>query len=143
MENFYLIYGTNKGLITEETKKIIHSLKEADIIKYDMTNTLIEDVVEDASTVNLFHPKKVIILEDCYFLEGNKTIEHLEKMEQYIEQYNSDSYLIFICNAEKIDTRKKINKLLSKHKVIEANKVDKAFLEKYVMNNLKEDGYKM
>ena len=99
MENFYLIYGTNKGLITEETKKIIHSLKEADIIKYDMTNTLIEDVVEDASTVNLFHPKKVIILEDCYFLEGNKTIEHLEKMEQYIEHYNSDSYLIFICNA--------------------------------------------
>lgn len=143
MENFYLIYGTNKGLITEETKKIIHSLKETDIIKYDMTNTLIEDVVEDASTVNLFHPKKVIILEDCYFLGGNKTIEHLEKMEQYIEHYNSDSYLIFICNAEKIDTRKKINKLLSKHKVIEANKVDKTFLEKYVMNNLKEDGYKM
>ena len=143
MENFYLIYGTNKGLITEETKKIIHSLKESDIIKYDMTNTLIEDVVEDASTVNLFHPKKVIILEDCYFLGGNKTIEHLEKMEQYIEHYNSDSYLIFICNTEKIDTRKKINKLLSKHKVIEANKVDKAFLEKYVMNNLKEDGYKM
>ena len=143
MENFYLIYGTNKGLITEETKKIIHSLKEADIIKYDMTNTLIEDVVEDASTVNLFHPKKVIILEDCYFLGGNKTIEHLEKMEQYIEHYNYDSYLIFICNTEKIDTRKKINKLLSKHKVIEANKVDKAFLEKYVMNNLKEDGYKM
>lgn len=60
-------------------------------------------------------------------MEGNKTIEHLEKMEQYIEHYNSDSYLIFICNAEKIDTRKKINKLLSKHKVIEANKVDKAF----------------
>lgn len=143
MENFYLIYGTNKGLITEETKKIIQSLKEADMIKYDMANTLIEDVVEDASTVNLFHPKKVIILEDCYFLGGNKTIEHLEKMEQYIEHYNSDSYLIFICNAEKIDTRKKINKLLSKHKVIEANKVDKAFLEKYVMNNLKEDGYKM
>ena len=39
--------------------------------------------------------------------------------------------------------RKKINKLLSKHKVIEANKVDKTFLEKYVMNNLKEDGYKI
>lgn len=79
MENFYLIYGTNKGLITEETKKIIHSLKEADIIKYDMTNTLIEDVVEDASTVNLFHPKKVIILEDCYFWKEIKQLNILKK----------------------------------------------------------------
>lgn len=143
MENFYVIYGINKGLIKEETKKIINSLKDADIIKYDMANTLIEDVIEDASTVNLFNKKKIIILENCYFLGANKTIDNLEKLEQYIEHYNSDSYLIFICNAEKLDSRKKINKLLSHHKVIEANKVDKAFLIKHINSKLKEDGYEM
>ena len=121
MENFYVIYGINKGLIKGETKKIINSLKDTDIIKYDMANTLIEDVIEDASTVNLFNKKKIIILEDCYFLGANKTIDNLEKL----------------------DSRKKMNKLLSHHKVIEANKVDKAFLTKHINNKLKEDGYEM
>ena len=68
MENFYVIYGINKGLIKEETKKIINSLKDADIIKYDMANTLIEDVIEDASTVNIFNKKKIIELK----LTGDK-----------------------------------------------------------------------
>lgn len=143
MENFYVIYGINKGLIKNEIKKIINSLKDADLIKYDMSNTLIEDVVEDASTVDLFNKKKIIILEDCFFLGANKTIDNLEKLEQYIEHYNSDSYLIFICNAEKLDSRKKINKLLASHKVIEANKTDKSFLTKYINDKLKEDNYKI
>lgn len=143
MENFYVIYGINKGLIKNEIKKIINSLKDADLIKYDMSNTLIEDVVEDASTVNLFNKKKIIILEDCFFLGANKTIDNLEKLEQYIEHYNSDSYLIFICNAEKLDSRKKINKLLASHKVIEANKADKSFLTKYINDKLKADNYKI
>lgn len=143
MENFYVIYGINKGLIKNEIKKIINSLKDADLIKYDMSNTLIEDVVEDASTVDLFNKKKIIILEDCFFLGANKTIDNLEKLEQYIEHYNSDSYLIFICNAEKLDSRKKINKLLASHKVIEANKADKSFLTKYINDKLKADNYKI
>ncbi len=143
MENFYVIYGINKGLIKNEIKKIINSLKDADLIKYDMSNTLIEDVVEDASTVDLFNKKKIIILEDSFFLGANKTIDNLEKLEHYIEHYNSDSYLIFICNAEKLDSRKKINKLLASHKVIEANKADKSFLTKYINDKLKEDNYKI
>ena len=87
-------------------------------IKYDMSNSSLLDVIEDASTVGLFSSKKVIILDDCYFLTANKTIDNLNYLEKYLEKYNKDNYCILLAYTEKVDTRKKIYKLLSKHKII-------------------------
>ena len=108
-----------------------------------MSTTEIENIIEDARTVSLFGQKKVIILEDSFFLGTNKNIDNLKLLEDYIEHYNPDSYLIFICNLEKIDTRKKINKLLSKHKVMELNTLNETDLSHFVQEYLKKDGYKI
>lgn len=143
MENFYLIYGPEKSRIQNELDNLLKKLKIDDVIKYDMTNSSILDVIEDASTVGLFSTKKVIILDDCYFLGANKTIEDLDKLEQYLEKYNKDNYCIFTSYTEKVDTRKKIYKLLSKHKVIELKKVDDEYIKKYIENKLKEEKYKI
>lgn len=143
MENFYLIYGSDKSLIQNELNKLLKKLKVEDIVKYDMTNSNILDIVEDASTVGLFSPKKIIILEDCFFLGTNKTIDQLEVLEKYIEKYNPSNYCIFLAYIEKVDTRKKIYKLLSKHKVIELKKVDKEYLKKYVEDIIAKEKYKM
>lgn len=143
MENFYVLYGLNKGLIKIELEKLLKKFKNCDLIKYDMSTTEIESIIEDARTVSLFGQKKVIILEDSFFLGTNKNIDNLKLLEDYIEHYNPDSYLIFICNLEKLDTRKKINKLLSKHKVMELNTLNETDLSRFVQEYLKKDGYKI
>ena len=105
--NFYLIYGPDHSIVNNELNKIIQSLKIDDIIKYDMTTSNILDVIEDASTVGLFSSNKIIVLDDCYFLTANKTIDEITSLENYLEKYNPNNYCILTCYSEKIDTRKK------------------------------------
>lgn len=144
MPNFYLIYGPDHSINNNEFKKIIAELKIDDVVKYDMTNSNILDVIEDASTVGLFSTNKIIILDDCYFLSANKTIDNIEELEKYIEKYNPNNYCILVAYTEKVDTRKKIYKLLkSKAKIIEQVKIDDDYLINYVKEELKREQYKI
>ena len=139
MDNFYILYGEDKDLIKHELNSIITKIKDADKITYDMTKSTILDVIDDASTIGMFSTKKIIILEDSYFLTANKTIDNLDQLEKYLEHFNPNSYLFFLTYNEKIDTRKKINKLLAKHKIIEVKKKDNTDIKKYALNYLKEN----
>ena len=139
MDNFYILYGEDKDLIKHELNSIITKIKDADKITYDMTKSTILDVIDDASTIGMLSTKKIIILEDSYFLTANKTIDNLDQLEKYLEHFNPNSYLFFLTYNEKIDTRKKINKLLAKHKIIEVKKKDNTDIKKYALNYLKEN----
>ena len=142
MKNFYFIYGPDRSIINNELNKIIESLKIEDIIKYDMATSNLLDVIEDASTVGLFSTNKIIILDDCYFLTANKTIDNIEELENYIEKYNPNNYCIFISYTEKVDTRKKIYKLLkSNAKIIEQTKIDDNYLINYIKEELEKEQY--
>lgn len=143
MTNFYLIYGADKSLVQRERDKVLKSIGINDVVFYDMSTSSLGDVVEDASTMGLFSSKKVIVLDDCFFLGANKSIDEIEVLEKYIEKYNPNNYCILTAYMEKVDTRKKIYKLLSKHKVIELKKVDLEYLQDYVNEILKSDGFKM
>ena len=143
MENFYTLYGEDKALVKYECNQLLQTFSNCDIVKYDMLDMSIEDVVDDARTVGMFTEKKVIVLEDAFFLMANKSVLGQEKLEYYIEHYNPSNILVFLVFHEKIDTRKKINKLLSKHKVIEVKKKDQENLKKYALEYLKKNGYKM
>ncbi len=144
MPNFYVLYGLDKLLIQEELKKIIQKLKIDDVVQYDMNISNLEDVIEDASTISMFSNKKIIILENCNFLCANKTIDQLELLEQYLEHYNSNNYCILITYTEKLDTRKKIYKLLNKEsKILEFKQNDEVYLIKYIQEYLSKEGYKI
>lgn len=144
MNNFYLIYGPDHSIINNELNKVLKKLNIDDIIKYDMTTSNLLDVIEDASTVGLFSSNKVIILDDCYFLTANKTIDNIEELENYIEKYNPNNYCILIAYTEKVDTRKKIYKQLKeKAKIIEQVKIDDDYLITYLKEELKREQYKI
>ena len=144
MKNFYLIYGIDRSIVNNELNKVIKSLSIDDIVKYDMTNSNLLDVIEDASTVGLFSSNKIIILDDCYFLGANKSIDNIEDLENYIEKYNPNNYCIFISYTDKVDTRKKIYKLLkSNGKIIELSNIDDNYLINYVNDTLKDENYNM
>ena len=144
MNNFYLLYGRDKSVINNELDKIINKLGTEDIVRYSLLDTLIEDVVMDASTVSMFSNKKIIILDDAVFLCANKTIDKIEVLEEYFNNYNRDSYLIFIVNKEKVDTRKKIYKEIKNNgKIIECNKGDTNYISSYISDYVRDNGYKI
>ena len=144
MNNFYTLYGTDKSVINNEVNNIIKKLKVEDIIKYSMDNSTIDDVIEDASTISMFANKKIIILDNCTFLSSGHNIDHIEELEKYLTRYNPNTYLIFICYTEKLDTRKKIVAALNKtSKVIEVKKGDTNYLKKYIEEKLKHNNYKI
>ena len=116
----YLIYGLDSYLIKKEIDKIKKSKKISDlsISKYDLENTLIEEVIDDATTVSLFDEEKMIICDNAYMFTAStkKTIEqNVKVLENYIENTNNLCTIIFVVNYEKLDERKKIVKSFKKN----------------------------
>ena len=137
----YLLYGTVDYLINKTIDKIINDNKIDDfnISKYDLTNCLLTDVINDASSMSLFSDKKIIIVNNAYIFTGTnkKYIEqNTEELENYLNNINDNTILIFTTNNEKLDERKKITKLVKKNGIVkDFNSIDNISLVK----NLFED----
>jgi len=142
MKNFYLIYGLDKSLIKNEIEKIKKELKASEIIKYSLEKDNLEDIILDASLVNMFAEKKVILVSDALIFASGKKEENVNALENYLNNFNSDTYIIFECPTEKIDTRKKITKKLSEiGTIIETKKKDASYVKQYITDILKENNY--
>lgn len=144
MKNFYLIYGIDRSIIDNELDKLLKKLKIDDVVKYRIPDTKIEDIIEDASIVGMFSSQKVIVVENAVFFNANKTIDNISLLEEYLEHYNKDNYMIFIDNKDKIDTRKKITKKLKEiGEIISCNKEDREYFKSFINNYLQDSGYKL
>ena len=144
MKNFYILYGLDKGLIKNELDKIIKKINIDDIVYYDLIDSSILDIVDDAATISMFSSKKIIVVENCLFLCANKTVDNIDSLEKYLKSYNSDTYMVLIVNNENIDTRKKIVKTIKEiGEIKELNQIDDKYLCEYINNFLKENGYKI
>lgn len=115
----YLLYGTVDYLINKTIDKIINDNKidEFNINKYDLSNTFLADITNDASSMSLFSDKKLIIVNNAYIFTSSskKYLEQdLKCLENYLNNINTNTILIFVVNEAKIDERKKIVKLIDK-----------------------------
>ena len=122
----YLLYGTEKFLIDKEIKSIINKEKidEINISKYDLEINTIREILDDANTVSLFSSNKLIIVENSFVFSRvtNKKIDDVELLENYLKQNNEDVIIVFINYNEKLDSVKKIVKLIKeKGKILEFN----------------------
>ena len=137
----YILYGTVDYLINKYTNKIIDDNKvgEFDINKYDLTNTSLTDIINDASSMSLFSEKKVIIVNNAYIFTGSnkKNIEqNIDELENYDNNNNENTILIFIVNNEKLDERKKITKLIKKNGIVkDFNTIDNITLAKNLFDS--------
>lgn len=137
----YILYGTVDYLINKYTNKIIDDNKvgEIDINKYDLTNTSLTDIINDASSMSLFSEKKVIIVNNAYIFTGSnkKNIEqNIDELENYVNNNNENTILIFIVNNEKLDERKKITKLIKKNGIVkDFNTIDNITLAKNLFDS--------
>lgn len=144
--NLYLIYGLENYLINEKIKEIVDKSKvETDnIISFDLDEDSIMSVLVEASTVGMFSDKKVLIVNNANFLCANKSLSEneLDELNKYIEHPFEDVTIVFVVRDEKLDSRKKITKNLSKIcKVYECNKIDSYNMNNYLSNYIRDKGY--
>lgn len=142
MKNFYLIYGTNKSQISKKIEELKNKLNVSEIIKYSLDKDNLEDIILDASLVNMFSNVKLILVSDANIFATSKKDINTKPLEDYFDNYNSDTYIIFVSEQEKVDTRKKIYKKIKEHgEIIEITKTSKLDIKKFILNTLKQNEY--
>ena len=109
----YLLYGEKTFNIKKEIEKIKKDYDSLNISTYDLTNTDLKEVLEDANTISLFEDNKLIICENAVmFTRGNSKDSDI--LEKYLKNPNPNTKIIFTVNNETIDGVKKITKLIKK-----------------------------
>lgn len=134
----YVLYGENETELEKFIDKIIKEENIENKVTYNYKECEIEDVLEECSYLDLFGSKKIVILNDCEFLTTKSTLEN-KALENYIENPNENTTLIFKIIAEKLDERKKLVKLLkSKVTIKEFKPLDESntttYIKKYFEN---------
>lgn len=111
----YLFYGLEYFLIKKELAQILkkENIEPINQNYYDLENSNINDIIEDASTFSLFGDKKAIIVENSYIFTGttNKKLpeQNTDNLSSYLENPNQDTLLFFLINKENIDKEKIVN----------------------------------
>lgn len=114
----YLLYGIKDFGINEEIKKITNGIDNMNISRYDLNNDNIKDVIDDCETFSLFEDKKIVIADNANMFTGSSSKDS-DIIEKYLNNINPSTILILIVHNEKIDSRKKITKLITKKGKIE------------------------
>lgn len=136
----YVFLGKDFNIVKIKMEELINSLNISNIIKYDYTDSSINEILDEVNYVDLFNEKKLIVVSNFSFKKLKDKDE--EKLMKYIDNMN-DNVMIFRCIDESLDERKKITKLIrSKCKVNEIQKLDYKNLHEYVTNMLKENNIK-
>ena len=137
----YLVYSQDKEIIKKYIEKLIkdENIEENSIIRYSLDESNILDIVDECNTTGLFSLKKLILLESTNVFSSKG--KEITELNDYLDNYNKDIIIVFMCLLDKLDTRKKIyKKVNSIGKIISLNKDDI-----YIVNLVKEKltGYKI
>lgn len=136
-----MFYSSDSGILSREVDNLRRRLNMSldDTINYDINN--VSDIVNEASTIGMFSLNKFIVINiDSYFKDKND-IPGINLLEEYFDNYNSNSYLIFICNSDTIDSRKKIVNLIKKNGIVKRIEANDSYITDYINSYLKDNGY--
>ena len=143
MKNFYLLYSGDGAILNKEINDLEKKLdiSDNDIIYYNIDD--IDGIINEASTIGMFSLNKFIIINMDSYFKDKKDIPNINLLENYFNSYNSNSYLVFVCNSDSIDSRKKIVNLIKKYGIVKKLEANDNYLNDYVNNYLKDNGYKI
>ena len=118
----HLVYSNQSSEIKKVVKAIAkQSLPERDdmnFVRYDGNNTLIQEIIDDANYVPLGYDKKVVAVDNCYFLMKPKPRNKIESDQDYktlisyIKNPNPDCDLILTVPTAEVDKNGELFKLI-------------------------------
>lgn len=136
----YLFYGNNYSIIEDKINNIIlkNNIDANNVIKYDMENNL-DNIIEELSMNSLFGDKKAVIVDITFKEEVDD-----KKIEEFLDKSkNNSNILIFNCANEKIDTRRKIYKIINKYGKIEELNKNHDYVVEYIKKSLQDNNKSM
>lgn len=142
----YLLHGTEAYLLNE-TKQLLlqYALQEDEIdfnfAQFDLEETPIETALEDVETLPFMGERRLVFMQNPFFLTSEKTkskVEHnVKRLEAYLEDPVPYSIIVFIAPYEKLDERKKITKELKrKATIVEAKKLHEHELKVWIKDKI-------
>ena len=145
----YLLMGVEHHIFDstiERLKKALPNIDEASIIRFDLTETSIETVIEEADTLPFLEDHKLIIAGNASFLSGqdkkrNEVEHNLTVLEEWLANPSPTATVVFIAPYEKLDGRKRITKKMREMTtVIEAMRLEGNDLLTWVQHQAKANG---
>lgn len=136
-----MFYSSDSGILSREVDNLRRRLNMSldDTINYDINS--VSDIVNEASTIGMFSLNKFIVINIDSYFKDKKDIPNINLLEEYFDSYNPNSYLIFICNSDTIDSRKKIVNLIKKNGIVKKIEANDSYITDYINSYLKDNGY--
>ncbi|UTR07916.1 DNA polymerase III subunit delta [Alkalihalobacillus sp. LMS6] len=151
LQHVYFVYGSETYLIDAFVNKVRSLLfTEADDSmndsRFQVADTPIQEIVEEAATIPFFSNRKLVVIQDFYFVSTQKVkakVEHdLSALEQYIQSPSDSTVFIIIAPYEKVDERKKLTKQLKKQTAaLESNPLNEEQVKQWMVNAVGEQGF--
>lgn len=156
-----LLTQTNKGapnnLIVGQSSKLNDLIvaevlsenteNEYEKVTVDIEQEGIDELIADLSESSLFGEKKIIIVKNPIFLSGkNSTIEKskIDELVKIFEHVGALSdQVIFVAEYEKLDSRKKITKIIQKNFNVIKSEVEPKLFPKLSENFLAANNYQI
>lgn len=126
--NNYLINSSATSLIDKKIEELVkeNNFNEASITTYDLEEDSIFSLLEDADTISLLTPNKVIIGKNLS--NNNLDDKSLKTLSKYLDNPNSNVILIFVTTS--IDTRKKtIKEVINRLSLVNLNTDTKTIIK--------------
>ncbi|WP_414054849.1 DNA polymerase III subunit delta [Macrococcus equi] len=147
LSHIYLVYGSTKPLVEEKVEKIIEQYisvpDEFNFSRYDMQETPFEMIAEDAMTLPFLSDQKVIIINNSFIFTGEKVKTaheiNLDKVVNFLENFEGPNVVIFKVLQDKLDERKKIVKRIKKlHTIEKIEPLDESGIKTLIKQNLNQ-----
>ena len=139
----YIIKSNSYRLLKNKLKILTKDIDKENIDYYDLSDTSIKNIIEEANYVSLFNDKKAIIVYNADIFGTKYEYKNdLEILEKYLTNPNNNTILIFI--TDNVSKTKKCVKLINeKGNLIELIKPTGDNLKKEINNYLKNNNYKI
>ncbi|WP_308640000.1 DNA polymerase III subunit delta [Paenibacillus silvisoli] len=118
----YVLYGKDRYRMRQFVANLTEKLlppeeQELGIVKFDTSESPVEEAVAEAETLPFFASRKLVLVRDAAVLAAasgkESKIEHgTDALIAYLKQPNESSVIVFQVMAEKLDERRKVVKLL-------------------------------
>lgn len=148
----YLVLGDERYFLERIREELVKNALDEESIdmnlaSFDMKEQSISDALFEASSFPFFGERKLVFVQNPFFLTGQKpkgVPDHsLEELEAYLENPADFSILVFFAPYEKLDKRKKITKLIQKNAItIDVSSPHPNEASRYIKELVSEKGYR-
>lgn len=138
----YLCYGSEEYLKSVVLKAMLDKYINASFEDLNYVhmreNISPKDIVNACETLPFMSEKKVVVVEDYEAFTSKSKGDVSDELMNYIKSPNESTCVLFYCNVEKIDNRRKIVKEIKKSgAAIELNKISERELYSWIKKEFK------